>query len=148
MTGQRSIRPITVTQVLSVMAVAVALYCLVAFGGKSIEAYRLTKWRSELQAEIESMEREAQLLSQEIERRQSPEWLDQALREAGYVPKDAVRVIIVETTPVATGLATLRQTPDPAQSTSVAKTETNESLQLFHNANWEAWKAFLLRFDE
>jgi len=138
----RSPQSSRVSPLLGVLALCLTLFFVIAFVSQSLQARRLTAWRDSLAAEIESMERERDDLLLERERRQSPEYADEVLREAGYAPKDAVRVVAVPITatpasPGATESAASAPAAEPAG-------EPIPGTQWFDNPNWYAWRRLVL----
>ena len=91
-------RAIGVGQVAGIVAFTLALFFVIAFATKSVEAYRLRSWRDRLQGEIDEMHRRRQELEEEITRRQSMSWVDEALRDAGWVAEGVVAVIAIPAT--------------------------------------------------
>ncbi|MGI6368059.1 MAG: hypothetical protein ACOX2L_06800 [Anaerolineae bacterium] len=143
MVEPRSQRPITLAQVVGILALALIVYFIIAFAGKAVSTYRLRAWRDELQAQIAVMELERQNLLLEIERRQSAAWLDEALKETGQVPSGvlAVRLVPIEDS----------DSQDTAPSAGQVLTETLaervQHLDYFDNPNWRAWMALILQQD-
>lgn len=140
----RSPQSSRVSPLLGVLALCLTLFFVIAFVSQSLQARRLTAWRDSLAAEIESMERECDDLLRERERRESPEYADEVLRQAGYAPKGSVRVVAVPITatpasPSATEL--LAPEPEPeAETVGDGSTGT----QWFDNPNWYAWRRLVL----
>ena len=135
---QHKIRP---SQIAVIIGATLALYLVMAFASKAVEAHRLRRWQDELEGEIASMERERDDLVQELDRRQSVAWLDERLREAGMVPSGVVSVIAV---PVAD--------EQPATGAEVAADsigdEPVERTAFFDNPRWEAWLRLIFGFDD
>jgi len=138
----RSPQSSRVSPLLGVLALCLTLFFVIAFVSQSLEARRLTAWRDSLAAEIEAMERERDDLLLERERRQAPEYAEQLLREAGYAPKGAVRVVAVAVTatPASPGAvesvtsgSDVEPIPDPSPDT-----------RWFDNPNWYAWRRLVL----
>jgi hypothetical protein len=140
MSERGPVRPVTTTQAVGILASTLALFFLVAFVTKAVDAYRLRNWRSRLEVEIAQMTNERQELEQELQRRQSAAWIDEVLRDAGQVPEGGVSVIAVTVVP-SPGLAT----PTPSAGVVVAP-RTSERPTMFDNPQWRAWLQ-LLGFD-
>lgn len=136
MEGNASGRPFGPGQFMVVLSFTLALFFVVAFVTKSAEAYRLRRWAEELHTDIAEMERQIAELQAEVERRRSSAWVDEALRAAGWVPKEGMSVRLVP----ATALATVIPSPTPSGGIS---TQISPGT-LFDNANWEAWRRLIL----
>lgn len=143
MDGERATRGVTTAQIIGVLVFALALFFLVAFATKVVEAYRLRNWRDQLAREIAQMERQKEELQEKIRRRQSDPWLDKELRDAGWVPERAERVVVVEVTPASPPQPTPTPRPHTLSVPSVEK-----DLPMFHNAHWRAWQRLIFGFDE
>ena len=138
----RSPQSSRVSPLLGVLALCLTLFFVIAFVSQSLQARRLTAWRDSLAAEIESMERERDDLLLERERRESTEYADEVLREAGYAPKGAVRVVAVPITATpASPSATESFAPEP-ETEPVGDGSTGT--QWFDNPNWYAWRRLVL----
>lgn len=140
MIERRPNRPVSTTQIMGIMASTLALFFMVAFATKAIDAYRLARWRERIKAEITDLEHEKRALELEIEYRQSEAWLHEVLRDAGMVRDDTVRVLPITVTPQPTPLTTA--TPAPA----LVPPPVREPVA-FSNANWEAWQRLIWGFD-
>ena len=136
-------RPVTTSQVVAIIVFTLALFFAVAFATKLGEAYRLKNWRDQLEGEIAQMERQKEELEAQIKHRQSRAWADKVLREAGWLPEGAVRVIVVTSTPNPAGEPT--PTPTPTETGSALGTEETV---FFHNPNWKAWQRLIFGFDK
>lgn len=133
--SSHTIRP---AQFLRVLALCMSLFFVIAFAHKSIEAHKLGKWREDLRAEVAQMEQQRENLEKELARRDSEEWSDQILREAGWVPEGVVRVIAIPEIPQATGATEpLIVSPPPTP------TPDSESIW-FNNPRWRAWQRLVL----
>ncbi len=143
MAEPRSPKPITVTQVVGLLALILIVLFIGAFASKAIETYRLQNWLNEIEDEIASMERQREALQLEIERRQSKAWADQALKEAGRVPPDVLVVRLATAEPVegaAPLSGPLTPTPRPGFYTpALSAPDQGRTGPLFGNANWKAW---------
>jgi len=128
-------RPITPKQVIVVVAATLALYLVVAFATKSLDAYRLRERRDELRIEVATLEQEQAVLEAELARRQTTPWLEEALRDSGLLPEGVVGVVPVTATP---------GTVAPTPSAQPAATEqTPVSRRPFSNPNWQAWQRLI-----
>jgi hypothetical protein len=146
MTEPRFSRPITVTQVVGLVALVLIVLFVGAFASKAVESYRLGMWLHDIEQEIAAMERQREVLQLELERRQSKAWIDQALKEAGRIPPDvlAVRLATSEADDTSTGLPAA-PTPRPAFRTpTLAAPEKGRAGPLFGNPNWKAWMDLIL----
>ncbi len=142
MDGKQTTHGITTAQIIGVLVFALALFFLVAFVTKVAEAYRLRNWRDQLEREIAQMERQKKEFREEITRRQSEAWMDKELRAAGWLPKGAERVGVMEATPPSTP----QPTPTPSESVLAVPSVGGDTL--FHNPHWRAWQKLILGFDE
>jgi hypothetical protein len=126
-------RPITVTQVVGVLALVLILLFIVAFASKAVESYRLRTWLNDMEDEIAAMERTREALELEKERRESKAWVDEALKEAGRMPPDVlvVRLVTSEAAPAATR--------EPPVSLATRLPDVTQVGPLFDNPNWKAW---------
>ena len=136
---QRSPKPISTAQMMGILVFTLALFFLVAFATKSVEAYRLRNWLARLQRERAALERQREELVLELQRRQSMAWVDETLRQAGLVPTDVIRVIVLTATPQ------LASTPAPAIQATPTPTQPPlpEQKRLFNNPTWQAWQHLL-----
>jgi hypothetical protein len=137
-------RPVSAAQIAGIMTFTLALFFMVAFATNSVDAYRLRAWRDRLGDEIAEMERERLDLEQEVRRRQSPAWIDQVLRDSGWVPPDVVSVIAipVQGSAPAVGGDAATSTDEPARAVAPAL-----SGDVFDNENWRAWQGLIWGFD-
>lgn len=143
MVDSRGPRPITVTQVVGVMALAVIVFFIGAFASKAIRTYRLRVWRDELKVEIAEMELDRQNLLLEIERRQSLAWIDEALKETGQVPPEVLAVRLVPSE----GTVAAVDAPSILEQTGASLSDRMHDLSYFDNPNWRAWMQLLLNRD-
>lgn len=141
MSDRGPMRPVSTTQIVAVLSCTLALFFMVAFVTKSVDAYRLRNWRDRLQAEIDDMLRQRQELEQELERRQGRAWAEEVLRDAGQVPPGGVRILPVPVTPQAVVGAPVQPTPPAAGSGAGA------GRALFDNPQWRAWRLLIWGFD-
>lgn len=139
MTNPRGpIRPITTAQIIGILAATLALFFMVAFATKSVDAFRLRAWRDQLEGEIEAMQREREELAEEVRRRNSVAWAEEVLRDAGQVGPGMVSVIAVTATPGPTSEPTPVATPVPVETVVPRNVP-------FDNANWDAWWRLIAR---
>ncbi|NLT74459.1 MAG: hypothetical protein GXX94_09760 [Chloroflexi bacterium] len=143
MSEPRSIRPVTVSQVVGVLALAIIVFFIVAFAGKAIRTYRLRAWRDDLLSEIASMEQERQDLVLEIGRRESAAWIDEALKETGRVPPGVLSVRLVSPE---RGEGVVRNASQEGSS-GPDLAERVQGLSFFENDNWRAWVQLLTKRD-
>jgi hypothetical protein len=131
-------RPVTVTQVVGMLALGMIVFFIIAFAGNAITTYRLRAWRDDLQMEIASMDLERQNLLIEIRRRESMAWVDQALKETGQVPPDVLAVRLVSSESAQRG-------QDAPEQVDLRPTLTDrvQGLSFFDNPNWRAWMQLL-----
>jgi len=139
MDEHKPLRPITPAQVAGILASTLALFFMVAFATKSVDAYRLRNWRDQLQSELDAMKREHQELQVELQRRQSTAWVESVLRDAGQIAAGDKRVEAIGVTPSpgATPTPFPQATPAPIAPSSA----------WFANPNWKAWQRLLWGFD-
>lgn len=129
-------RPISPQQIVAVLAATLVLFFLVAFTTKSLDAYRLRTWRDRLQEDIAQMEHQREELQEELRRRQSRAWLEEVLRDAGYLPDDVISVVVYTVTPAPApqDAAVASPTPTPVPAWSDA---------WFDNPHWRAWQRLI-----
>ncbi len=139
MSVRKSTRSVTSTQIVVVLAATLTLFFLVSFASKALDAYRLRNWRDRLQAEIVQLERQQSDLQEQVRRRESQEWVEEALRDAGQVPVGGVIVMARPITPGPTE-------PSPA-GTPARPLSTVDIEGLFNNPVWEAWRRLIWGFD-
>jgi hypothetical protein len=131
-------RPITIEQVVGILASTLALFFIVAFLTKSLDAYRLRSWRDRLKAEITSMGQQREELQEELRRRNSTAWVEEVLRDAGQVPDRVVSVMVATSIPVA------ESKPNPqAASVATPVPALSVSPSLFDNPYWRAWQELI-----
>ncbi len=136
--SENETKPVTTTQVVAILIVTLLLFFVVALVSKSVDAYRLKSWRKQLTAEIEDMKLKRAELEEEVRRRKSKEWVEEALRDAGQVPARGIRVMVATSTP---GPVT--------KSTPVASDMTlaQGGNRLFANTHWASWWRLIMGFD-
>ncbi len=133
MTNSRGpIRPITTAQIVGILAATLALFFMVAFATKSVDAFRLRAWRDQMQDEIDAMQREREELVEETRRRNALAWAEEVLRDAGQVGPGMVSVIAVTATPGPTAEPTPEATPVPVETVAPRTAP-------FDNPHWDAW---------
>jgi len=140
MSESRPSRPVSAAQIAGILSSTLALFFVVAFAGKSLDAYRLSKWRDRLQVEVAEMVRQREELEEEVRRRQSAAWAEEALRDAGQVSDDLVRVIVATFTPSPLESPTRRASP--AATPAAAGQDA-----LFQGEHWRAWQRLIWGFD-
>ena len=138
--GNKPTRPVSIQQIVAILASTLALFFMVAFATKSVEAYRLRAWETSLEEDIAEMRRVKQELEAEIERRNSQAWAAQVLRDGGMLPEDVVSVVVQVATPVPAA-------EEPALEVLVVPTPPPVGDTLFDNAHWYAWERLIRGFD-
>jgi hypothetical protein len=133
-------RAIGVGQVAGIVAFTLALFFVIAFATKSVEAYRLRSWRDRLQGEIDEMHRRRRELEAEITRRQSMSWVDEALRDAGWVAEGVVAVMAIPADPVSG--------PETAEVAEGGAAPLPTGGEFFRNRYWEAWRRLIWGFGD
>jgi len=78
-------RPVSTAQIAGVLSSTLALFFVIAFVGKSLEAYRLRRWRDSVRVEIDSMVRQRDELEPQVRRRQSDAWVEEVLADLGWL---------------------------------------------------------------
>jgi hypothetical protein len=125
---------------MAILASTLALFFMVAFVTKSLDAYRLRNWRDRLKGEIGAMVGQHLALEAEAERRSSAGWVEEVLRDAGMVPDGVISVAVVTATPNPSSrpAPTLEAepTPPPPQASG-----------LLRSPHWRAWMRLLWGFD-
>jgi hypothetical protein len=139
-------RPVTRAQVIGVLVSTLALFFVVAFATKSLEAYRLSIWRDRLSREIQEMVRQRDELREELRRRQSRAYAEEVLREAGQVAAGSVSVMVVGVTPRPAAMPAPQSAPEAAPAAAPATGPVSDQ-GLFRNPYWEAWKRLIGGFD-
>jgi hypothetical protein len=139
MSENRSTKTVTWTQLIAIVAGTMALFFLVAFVTKAVEAYQLRSWRNHLQGEISAMTEQRDVLWAEWQRRQSSAWIKQVLRDAGQVAAGEVRVFAVPASPS----PALGPTAVPTAASAPAPTLGSP----FNNPHWAAWQRLIWGFD-
>lgn len=130
----------TTAQIVGILSSTLALFFMVAFASKSLDAYRLRKWRDSLRAEIVDMTRQREELREQARRRQSVAWAEEVLRDAGQVSDDLVSVIAATFTPHPVASPTRRATPSPVPGAAHEEA-------LFQSEHWRAWQRLIWGFD-
>jgi cell division protein FtsB len=73
--------PLPPTDILTVMGITLAIFFLLAFGGKALEGYRLYRYNEQLRAEIAELEQQQEQLKARLTYVQSPEYVEKVARE-------------------------------------------------------------------
>jgi len=133
-------RPVTAAQVMGIVASTMALFFMVAFVTKSVDAYRLKNWRDRLWGEIDEMIQQRVELEEELQRRESQSWLEEVLRDAGEVGEGMVSVVVAAATPDPRAQVPVSATP--ASGASASPTGS-----LLSTPHWKAWMRLLWGFD-
>jgi hypothetical protein len=150
MAEPRISKPITVTQVVGMLALVLIVFFVGAFASKAVETYRLRMWLSDMEQEIAAMERQRESLELELQRRESKAWIDQALKETGRVPPDVLVVRVMPSdaaAPAQAEAAALAPTRPAFSTPALDLAEDGLSGPLFGNPNWKAWMALFLNRD-
>jgi len=140
MIERRPTKPVTTAQIVAILSSTLALFFLVAFATKSLDAYRLRKWRDNLRVEIAEMVRQRDGLLEQIRRRGSDAWCEEVLRDAGQVSENLVSVVVVTATPNPAASSTPRPSP-----TSLPASARGQAL--FEGEHWRAWQRLIWGFD-
>jgi hypothetical protein len=135
-----SSRPVSTAQVVGILTSTLALFFMVAFATKSVDAYRLRNWRDRLRTEIADLTDTRIELEEEVRRRQSVGWVEEALRDAGQLSDRTVGVVAVAATPPAVAVAAA-----PATGRAPASVPAPDAF--FANAPWRAWWRLIRGFD-
>jgi len=137
---RRSTKPVTTAQIVAILSSTLALFFMVAFATKSLDAYRLRRWRDDLRVEIAEMARQRDGLLEQIRRRGSDAWCEEVLRDAGQVSDDLVSVVVVTATP--NPMASPMPHPSPTSPPASARSQA-----LFESEHWRAWQRLIWGFD-
>lgn len=116
-----------------VVAATFALYLLLAFATKSLDAYRLRARKEELAGEVATLEQQRADLQAELDRRRTTAWLEEALRDSGLLPEGVVGVVPLTATPAPA-------TPTPLEQPTATPQPAVERTSLFANPTWRAWR--------
>jgi hypothetical protein len=141
MSAPSPFRPLNLGQLVAVLAATLALFFMISFVGKSLQAHRLQTLQERLAAEQGRLTRERDELIKELERRKSDLWMDELLRDAGWMPPGGVRVIPVTVTPDPAATPAPRPSPTSRQAPS-------HKFGSFGNPQWRAWGQLIWGFDE
>ena len=131
---------VSTQQIIAILASTLALFFLVAFATKSVDAYRLRSWQDRLCEDISAMERQREELQRELLRRHSTAWVEEVLRDAGKLPEGVVAIVPVPLTPSPAPIPTVNETPTP-------RIPLSSTQALFDNPHWSAWKRLIWEFD-
>jgi len=135
MSEGRQAGPISTRQLVVVVVTTFALYLILAFAAKSLDAYRLRERKQQLAAEVATLEQERVDLQAELDRRQTTAWLEEVLRDSGLIPEGVVGVVPVTATPAP-------PTPTPVEQPTPTPAATAE-VRLFANPTWRAWRKLI-----
>ena len=133
-------RPPNLGQLVAVLGATLALFFMISFVGKSVQAHRLKLLQQRLVLEQQQLVRQRDELQKEVERRKSDLWAAELLRDGGWMPPGGVRVIPVTATPDPASK------PGPQASPTSAKTAPT-GLAVFGNPRWRAWVQLIWGFD-
>jgi len=140
MSAPSPFRNLNLGQLVAVLAATLALFFLISFVSKSLQAYRLKTLQASLMVEQGKLMRERDELRKEIERRRSDAWADELLRDAGWVPPGGVRVIPVTATPDPLSKPTPQPSPTPGEISTLR-------LPTLGGSQWRAWAQLIWGFD-
>jgi hypothetical protein len=136
MSESRQGGPISPRQAVIAVAATLGLYLLVSFASKSMDAYRLRLRRDEMALQVATLEQQRTDLQVELARRQTTPWMEEALRDSGLLPTEAVGVVLVTATPGPVA-------PTPSAQPVAASAEPAVGGKLFSNLNWQAWQRLI-----
>lgn len=140
MSAPSPFRPPSLGQLVAVLAATLALFFMISFVGKSVQAHRLKLLQQRLGLEQQQLIRRRDELQKEVERRQSDLWEAELLRDGGWTPPGGVRVIPVTATPDPASKPTPQAPPTKDQAPLVG-------LTTFGNPQWRAWVRLIWGFD-
>ena len=122
---------------ITVLVCTVAIFFVLAFGGKALESYRLRRHNQQLAQEIAALEQEMGELQARLTYVQSSEYVEQVAREQYKLVKPGEKLVI----PISRRGAVVVTTPTPAPASSEPISEQPASY-------WAAWWELLTgRFD-
>jgi len=81
MKNERQRLPLPPTDIIIVLASTVAVFFILAFGGKALEAYRLQRHNAMLRAEMAALQKQREQLEARLEYVQTPEYVEEVARE-------------------------------------------------------------------
>jgi cell division protein FtsB len=87
--------PLAATDILTVLVASAAVFFVLAFGGKVVEAYRLERHNTGLEAEKAGLEIKRQALVTELAYVQSPEYVEKVAREQWKWTKPGDKLVIM-----------------------------------------------------
>ena len=129
--------PLPPMDIVTVSVCTIAIFFVLAFGGKALESYRLRRHNDELRQEIAELEQETAELEARLTYVQSAEYVEQVAREQYKLVKPGEKLII----PIPRQGPLVVTTPTPSLPTSEDVAEQTASY-------WPAWWALLAgRFD-
>ncbi|MGQ9492820.1 MAG: FtsB family cell division protein [Anaerolineae bacterium] len=73
--------PIPPTDIMTMLAVIVAIFFILAFGGKAVEGYRVQRHNDMLREEIAALQKEQEKLKARLEYVQTPEYVEEVARK-------------------------------------------------------------------
>jgi len=125
--------PLPPTDILTVMGITVAIFFLLAFGGKALEGYRLHRYNEQLRAEIAELQEQQEELKAKLEYVQSPQYVEKVAREEyrWVQPGDKLVIPIYREAPAAAATAT----PAASQGQDMPGAETA--------SHWPEWQELL-----
>ncbi len=86
--------PLPPTDIITVLVSMGAVFFILAFGGKALEAYRLQRHNAMLDTEIAALEEEQEQLQERLEYVKSPEYAEKVAREQYRWAKPGENLII------------------------------------------------------
>jgi len=131
--------PLLPTDLVTVVISTAAVFFLLAFGGKALEAYRLQRHNALLHAEVAALQQEQKTLEARREYVQTPEYVEKVAREQFKWVKSGEKLVIpIFRTPV-----NAAATPTPTTDSFSLSTEHNVSMT--HWSEW--WRLLTGKFD-
>jgi len=122
--------PAPPTNIITVIASTLAVFFILAFGGKALEAYRLQRHNALLRKEIAALEEQQQQLPARLEYVKSPEYVEKVAREQYKWTKPGQTLII----PIFRRRPIAVASPTPlSQSTAETTTSTPST------SHWSEW---------
>jgi cell division protein FtsB len=134
--------PLPPTDIITVVIFTVAVFFLLAFGGKVLEAYRLQRHNALLRAEAAALQEEQKQLQARREYVQTPEYVEKTAREQFKWVKPGEKLVITTFRKPSEVGAT--PTP-PASESSPTAAATMLSASAAHWSEW--WRLLAGPFD-